>query len=116
MTCRFDHASKDHAASLSDDEWLVSLEKDPEFSGIDLRREYERFVSHIHENPSRKRFLGWLKNCGKPMKLNPHQPIKQPQPLVEPVGWREKVESIWNETPWPSIPRDSQGAIAKLFG
>ncbi|HEX7859131.1 MAG TPA: hypothetical protein VF773_02260 [Verrucomicrobiae bacterium] len=57
---------------LSDDEWLQRLEGNPAYEGIDVRKEFgkmQAWASVNRKRPSRKRFINWLNNADRPMKV-----------------------------------------------
>jgi hypothetical protein len=59
------------APAQTDTEWLLSLETDSTYSGINVLGEHGKMVRWCEVNrksPSRKRFVNWLNRIEKPMK------------------------------------------------
>jgi hypothetical protein len=54
----------------NDEEWLKSIEADPTYEGIDIRRELgkmQQWCNLNHKLSTRKRFLNWIGRIDKPM-------------------------------------------------
>jgi len=81
------------AAPASDSEWLDSLEANPAYQGIPIRREHAKMAEWCRVNgkqPSRRRFINWLNRAEQPMNMN--RPTTKPKPPIpEPARWREQL-------------------------
>ncbi len=58
------------AAPTSDEDWLRSLESDPTYAGIDVRREHGKLLRWCETNrkqATRRRFVNWLNRSDRPM-------------------------------------------------
>lgn len=61
------------ATSLSDEEFLISLESNPTYEGLKVRQEYGKMITWCSANnrePNRRRFINWINRCDRPMKIN----------------------------------------------
>lgn len=62
--------------ALTDDEFISSLEANPAYNGIDVRREYGKMCAWLASPrgkgkfPTRQRFLNWLNRCDPTMATN----------------------------------------------
>jgi len=60
---------KRKAPALVDEDFLISLESNPAFKGIDIRKEHGKMLAWIEtprgsgKLPTRQRFLNWLNRC-----------------------------------------------------
>ena len=60
--------------TITDDEWIDSLAKDPTYAGINVAREHGKMLTWCDVNrkePTRKRFANWLNRVDKPMTSKP---------------------------------------------
>lgn len=67
---------------VDDETWLLSLEADKTYAGIDIRRELgkmQRWCETKRKQPSRARFVNWLNNADRTMSL-PGMPAKPTRP------------------------------------
>ena len=61
--------------ALTDDEFINSLEANPAYTGIDVRREYGKMCAWLASPrgkgkfPTRQRFLNWLNRCDQTMSI-----------------------------------------------
>src|SRR6185312_11043063 len=66
-----EYAKLHPAKDCSDEEWLASLEANPAYQGLDVRREYEKCRVWTQTNkrqmPTKRRFLNWLNKAERPM-------------------------------------------------
>ena len=62
--------------ALTDDEFIESLEANPAYTGIDVRREYGKMCAWLASPrgkgkfPTRQRFINWLNRCDPTMATN----------------------------------------------
>lgn len=90
-----------------DEAWLLGLENNPTYAGIDIRNQLGRAQAwaSLPGRPglvSRKRFLNWLNRVERPVAVNGQgqSSFQRPKPLhfiPEPTGWelwiRENTEA-----------------------
>jgi hypothetical protein len=56
--------------TVSDSDWLKTLEADPAYAGMDVPREYakmRRWCQANNRQPTRRRFVNWMNRCERPM-------------------------------------------------
>lgn len=93
----------------NDEEWLKTLEADPTYAGIDLRRELGKMQQYCNLNrklSSRRRFLNWIGRIEKPMTST-----AAPRPLSpaqrEMAAWFGRLPDDWTAEEcqlWDSLP------------
>lgn len=60
--------------SASDEDWILSLEADKTYEGIEIRRELgkmQRWCETKKKHPSRARFINWLNNADRTIGIQP---------------------------------------------
>src|SRR5262245_52369151 len=72
------------APALPDEQWLIELQSDPAYAGLDVPLLYRKMLKWCevnHKQPSRRRFINWLNREEKPMTAKPTPP-KNPAAYV----------------------------------
>ena len=108
----------------SDESWLTTLENDPTYAGIDIRRELGKMQQWCllkHKQPSRARFLNWIGRIDKPL-IAPatfNFPLSEEQKEIatwfsrEPENWTQAERKIWDGL--PMLTKDDFSAIRWLY-
>jgi hypothetical protein len=61
----------------SDDEWILGLENDPAYQGIEVKREHAKMIRWCSTNrkqPTRRRFVNWLNRADRKLTSNSTKP------------------------------------------
>lgn len=89
-------AGQSKAAAATDDAWLDSLQAEPAYRGIDIRRELSKCATWCQVNRktmSRRRFVNWLNKTEPP--LSPGGPRGAARSIyVEPVDWHSTLQRV----------------------
>jgi len=103
---------------LADEEWICTLEADPTFSGIDVRREIGKCQAWANLRPgiqvTRRRVIAWLSKAERPIGYNgagqsSNGPRIKANGIQEPTGWLmwlsvNRPECIYNDgRSWATI-------------
>jgi len=110
-------------ASPIDDEWLASLETDPTYAGIDIRRELgkaQAWASVKGVGVSRMRFINWLNKAlsSRPIMVNGAGQTSFTRPTTgssEPTGWRQWVQENAQDPSWADRPWDDLDSVAQRY-
>lgn len=108
----------------NDEEWLKTLETDPTYAGIDVRRELGKMQQWCllkHKQPSRARFLNWIGRIDKPL-VSPtifSSPLSDEQNEIgswfgrEAEDWKTPERMLWNSL--PMVTKDHMKALRWLY-
>jgi hypothetical protein len=108
----------------SDDTWLKTLETDPTYAGIDVRRELGKMQQWCllkRKQPSRARFLNWIGRIDKPL-VSPtifSSPLSDEQNEIgswfgrEAEDWKTPERMLWNSL--PMVTKDHMKALRWLY-
>lgn len=108
----------------SDDTWLKTLETDPTYAGIDIRRELGKMQQWCllkRKQPSRARFLNWIGRIDKPL-VSPtifSSPLSDEQNEIgswfgrEAEDWKTPERMLWNSL--PMVTKDHMKALRWLY-
>lgn len=108
----------------SDETWLKTLENDPTYAGIDIRRELGKMQQWCllkRKQASRSRFLNWIGRIDKPL-IAPaafNFPLSDEQKEIatwfgrEPENWTQIERQIWDGL--PMLTKDDFAALKWLY-
>jgi len=105
-----EYAKLHPAKDCSDEEWLASLEANPAYQGLDVRREYEKCRVWTQTNkrqmPTKRRFLNWLNKAERPMvpqsSGNGFLRRNGADPYTEPsFDWRRAIATKYPRETYP---------------
>ena len=108
----------------SDETWLKTLENDPTYAGIDIRRELGKMQQWCllkRKQASRSRFLNWIGRIDKPL-IAPSTfnfPLCDEQKQIatwfgrEPENWTQIERQIWDGL--PMLTKDDFAALKWLY-
>ena len=127
-------APKIPGESATDEGWIGSLEANPVFSGIDIRRELGKaqvWASANRTTVTRRRFVNWLNRAERHIGVNglgqSSEARKSKQTASEgPHNWRERITQAYPECiyapgnsrgsdSWAELDSESQKTIRKLL-
>ena len=108
-----------------DAEWLESLEQNPAYAGIDIKRELgkaQAWASVRKVGVSQMRFLNWLNKAEatqRPIQFNGSGATSFPPPSAqtssEPKGWREWVRENSTDPSNADRPWNALEAVAQKY-
>jgi len=120
--------------SATDEAWIASLEANPVFAGIDIRRELGKaqvWASANRSTITRRRFVNWLNRAERTIGVNglgqSSEARKSQQTASEgPRNWRERITELYPECvyapgnargsdSWAELDSESQKTIRKLL-
>lgn len=108
----------------SDELWLKTIENDPTYAGIDIRRELGKMQQWCllkRKQPSRARFLNWIGRIDKPL-IAPaafNFPLSDEQKEIatwfgrEPENWTQAERQLWDGL--PMVTKDDMNALRWLY-
>lgn len=128
-------APKIPGESATDEAWIESLEANPVFSGIDIRRELGKaqvWASANRTKVTRRRFVNWLNRAERIIGVNglgqSSDGRKSQQKASDgPLNWRARITEAYPEcvyapgnargdVSWSQLDSESQKTILKLLG
>lgn len=113
---------KPPAALQDGDAWLVSLETDPTYLGVNImlelgkHRRWTECNKGLGSQVTRRSFVNWLNRAERPISatLRPSSQQSQAPLAPEPPGWRKDARNVapdYHQTDWPRIPPHIQQFI-----
>jgi len=127
-------APKIPGESATDEAWIASLESNPIYVGVDVRRELGKlqvWASANRQKVTRRRFVNWLNRAERTIGVNglgqSSEARKSQQTASEgPRNWRERITELHpgcvyapggvrGSDSWAELDSESQKTIRKLL-